>query len=485
MTTAANAHRTAIIRGDLSRPTRASLSYGLINDGTTFFDYGCGRGEDIAGLKKMGITATGWDPHYRPNGPKTEADIVNLGFVVNVIADPSERADALRAAWNLTGKALIVSARLTNEQRSITVGRPHGDGFVTGHGAFQRFYSQAELRLWIDTILEVESIAVAPGIFVAFREEKDANEFLLQHRPRRTVSVQISRADRLFDENRELLDDLIGFYTARGRLPAAGEQPGLEQRIRANLRSYRRAWTVVDKVTETDWEAIATERANDVLADLALLKLNRRPNFTALPTATQRDIKTFHGSYKNAVQLADDLLFSAGKLELIEAAARSSAVGKKLPTALYVHRTALNEIPHLLRVYEGCARWLAGDVEGTTLIKLATDKPKVSYLAYPTFDTDPHPQLQSTTYVKLGALDVDWRDYSDSANPPLLHRKEEFVGQDYPLREKFTRLTRQEERFGLLCSDTRTIGNSVGWNARLQDAGVELRGHRVVRSRRA
>ncbi len=109
----------------------------------------------------------------------------------------------------------------------------------------------------------------------------------------------------------------------------------------------------------------------------------------------------------------------------------------------------------------------------------------MSHLAYPTFDTDPHPQLQSTTYVTLGALDVDWRDYSDSENPPLLHRKEEFVGHDYPLRGKFTRLTLQEERFGLLCTDTRTIGNSVGWNARLQDAGVELRGHRVVRRRRA
>ncbi len=163
----------------------------------------------------MGITATGWDPHYLPDGPRTHADIVNLGFVVNVIADPGERAGALRAAWNLTGKALIVSARLTSEQRSITVGRPHGDGFVTGHGAFQRFYSQSELRLWIDTILEVESIAVAPGIFIVFRNEKDANEFLLRHRPRRTVPVQISRGYRLFDENRDKLDDLIGYHTAR------------------------------------------------------------------------------------------------------------------------------------------------------------------------------------------------------------------------------------------------------------------------------
>ncbi len=33
-----------------------------------------------------------------------------------------------------------------------------------------------------------------------------------------------------------------------------------------------------------------------------------------------------------------------------------SAVGKLLPTALYVHRTALEALDPLLRVYEGCAR---------------------------------------------------------------------------------------------------------------------------------
>ncbi len=52
----------------------------------------------------------------------------------------------------------------------------------------------------------------------------------------------------------------------------------------------------MNKATDTDWEAIAIGRASDVLADLVLLKLNRRPNFMALLTVTQRDIKTFHGS---------------------------------------------------------------------------------------------------------------------------------------------------------------------------------------------
>ena len=89
--------------------------------------------------------------------------------------------------------------------------------------------------------------------------------------------------------------------------------------------------------------------------------------------------------------------------------------------------------------------------------------------------------LRRTTYVRIGALDVDERDYSQSDNPPILHRKECFVGDDYPLRDKFARLTAQEERFGLLSGDTRDIGNLRGWQQRLAACGVALRGHRVVR----
>jgi hypothetical protein len=40
-------HRTAIGRGDLSRPVRQSLVDGLISPETSVLDYGCGRGQDV------------------------------------------------------------------------------------------------------------------------------------------------------------------------------------------------------------------------------------------------------------------------------------------------------------------------------------------------------------------------------------------------------------------------------------------------------
>ena len=44
----------------------------------------------------------------------------------------------------------------------------------------------------------------------------------------------------------------------------------------------------------------------------------------------------------------------------------------------------------------------------------------------------------------------------------------------------FDRLTRQEERAGLL-EETATIGTRSGWADRLRSMGYALRGHRLVR----
>ena len=484
MVTLDQRHRTAIVRGALSRPVRLAVDLGIVDAETTVFDYGCGYGEDLDGLAEAGISAAGWDPHFRPDNAKNAADVVNLGYVINVIPDMAERHKVVRDAWRLSERALVVSARLDNERRSLTNGRPHRDGFITAHGTFQKFYGQGELRTWLDTVLEVETIAVAPGVFVAFKAEEDANEFLLRTRRRRSLAVCVSRSDRIYDEHRAALDALIAFFSERGRLPAKAEQLKLQQQLTDAVGSVRRAWRVVVAVTpDVDWDAVVAERRLDLLVDLALLKLNRRPTFTKLPETTRHDVRGLIGSYKQATSDADELLYSAGDTALVSEAADDSPVGKRLPTSLYVHESALQDLPPVLRVYEGCARWLVGEVDGANLIKLATDKPKVSYLEYPDFDRLPHPTLRRTTFVRIGALDVDERDYSDSDNPPILHRKETFVGLDYPLKGKFERFTAQEERFGLLGSDTRSIGNLRGWQDRLQEMGLQLHGHRVVRPR--
>ena len=178
--------------------------------------------------------------------------------------------------------------------------------------------------------------------------------------------------------------------------------------------------------------------------------------------------------------MADLLLFRAGDPEAIDDACKESTIGKLLPKALYVHRDAIESLEPQLRIYEGCARNYIGDVEGANIVKIHRHSGKVSYLCYPKFDKDPHPALRRSFKVNLRNLDIHCYDYSESDNPPVLHRKESFLEETDPRFAKFSKLTRQEERWGLL-DETSTIGTRNGWNIRLAENSVVLRGHRVVR----
>ena len=174
------------------------------------------------------------------------------------------------------------------------------------------------------------------------------------------------------------------------------------------------------------------------------------------------------------------LLFSAGDQDAVERACLAASVGKLLPDALYVHHTALEHLPPLLRVYEGCGRQLAGAVEGLTLVKLFRRRARVSYLAYEDFDRVAHPALRSAVVADLKRLDLQFRDYTSSTNPPVLHRKELFVADDYPARQRFARLSAREDRLGLLDAAS-TIGTRNGWLAVLSNAGLSIHGHRITR----
>lgn len=103
---------------------------------------------DVERLSLKGFSAQGWDPFYAPDTPLSMADIVNLGYVINVIEDTQERSSALQNAWSLTREVLIVAAQILvdDSQRGIMV---YGDGIITKN-TFQKYYQQEELKtIWI------------------------------------------------------------------------------------------------------------------------------------------------------------------------------------------------------------------------------------------------------------------------------------------------------------------------------------------------
>jgi DNA phosphorothioation-associated putative methyltransferase len=227
------------------------------------------------------------------------------------------------------------------------------------------------------------------------------------------------------------------------------------------------------------WIFIREERSQDLLVYLALSRFSGRPRFSELPSDLQFDIRAFFSTYHRACELADNLLFSTGKIEIIRNACRNSSVGKQTPDALYLHFSALPLLPPVLRVYEGCARAYIGSVEGANVIKLHQGKPQVSYLYYPDFESNPHPALAASLVVPLNTFHIQYREYTDSKNPFILHRKETFLAPDHPLRPKFARLTNQEERYNLY-DKAESIGTREGWQKVLDEKGVYLADHRLL-----
>ena len=427
----------------------------------------------------MGYQASGWDPSHRSEAPKARSAVVNLGYVVNVIEDVSERCDTLRRAWSLTDRALIVSERLNVDRRALRESISCADGCVTSRGTFQKFYEQHELRDWIDRTLEASAVPAAPGIFYVFRDEQVRSNSLATRYRRRGTTPRLTETAELFVAHEELLRPLMEFVTDQGRLPFDDELEGASSIIEV-FGSLRKAFQVVLTVTDEErWGQIRRERRQDLQVYLALSQFEGRMSFGRLPVSLQRNVKAFFGSYKKACAEADELLFSLGQAGVVDAACRQSRIGKLTPSALYVHESALPVISPVLRLYEGCARSYWGRVEGANIIKLHLGEPKVSYLCYPEFDRDPHPALASALSIHLQTFRVRTRDYRSSFNRPILHRKELFVAPHYPWRNKFARLTRIEESKGLYV-DTSLIGFENGWNEVLARNRLYLKGHRLL-----
>ena len=81
--------------------------------------------------------------------------------------------------------------------------------------------------------------------------------------------------------------------------------------------------------------------------------------------------------------------------------------------------------------------------------------------------------------MDLRSLHLKYRDFTESADPPILHRKEEFVPEDYARRSVFAAVTMAEEAAGLY-ANPESIGSRDRWQATLRSRGVIVRGHEIV-----
>lgn len=225
---------TALARSGFSAPVQTLARYGFLDGQFTLFDYGCGRGDDVRGLIENGLPAAGWDPYYAPDRPIHPGDLVNLGFVINVIEDFDERLEALTRAWSLAQRLLVVSVMLANQNEPR--GRGFRDGVLTRRGTFQKYYTQAEIKAFIQAALDEEPIPVAPGVLYVFRDKDAEQRFLLErYRSRRNRPSGAGPATR----HQGLLRRLPG---RAGHRPAAAVPDRRCRRHRAGLPDGGGTW---------------------------------------------------------------------------------------------------------------------------------------------------------------------------------------------------------------------------------------------------
>lgn len=466
-------HRTAIRRFQYSRPISLAVSHRLIQEDRTIFDYGCGHGHDVGLLQKSGLKAEGWDPYFRPDAPLKPADIVNLGYVLNVIEDPAERSETLRKAFALALKALVVAVRV---DQSLDKGLPFQDGLITSRGSFQKIYSQAEFRQFLGDTLGVRPYIAGLGVAYAFKEDNEESRYVSDTafqravRPQRDVTAE-------FEDHPEAVP-LLELVRKLGRLPLPqefDEYEKLESAFGSRHRINRLLWKVIHPDT---LDEVQRQRREDLLISLAMIRLqgSKPVRFRSLPPDVQADVKTLWTSYQQSVKESEAFLFGLGNPDIVKAAISKLRIGKRLPEDIYFHVSQESLLPPLLRLIVFAGRQIVGDVEAD-LIKISSDGRKVSFLRYTNFDTAAHPELTYSVKVYLPKAAHSFRDYADSTNPPILHRKEAFLDELHPDFEACQALTKREEEMGLLSRND--IGTRNGWAAALTERNAAVRGYTI------
>ena len=146
---------------------------------------------------------------FSPDGPHTAADIVNLGYVINVIEDTAERRRCTPASMGSCQKVLIASAQILVPGRgNQQVG--FGDGVLTRWGTFQKYFSQGELREYIETGVGSRSQYRRHSVvFYVFRDEGLRQQFLAKRYRHRSVVPRQRVSEITFREHKAILEPLI------------------------------------------------------------------------------------------------------------------------------------------------------------------------------------------------------------------------------------------------------------------------------------
>ncbi|USD59501.1 DNA phosphorothioation-associated putative methyltransferase [Vibrio sp. SCSIO 43140] len=486
-------HRTAIVRHELSAPMKLLAKSGFLDGRYSIFDYGCGRGDDLRELEAHGLDALGWDPNFQPDNEKVRSDVVNLGFVLNVIEDRDERLEALLRAWDLADKVLVVSVMLANESY-ISQFKPYKDGVITSRNTFQKYYAQSEIKAYVEHSLQEDAIAAGPGIFYVFKDKLEEQSYLQNKYKRSHAWQQLTspapieakdKAKLVISQNSELFEGFWNRCLDLGRLPANDEFSRSEE-VRSLVGSHKKTFSLLSEMYDTKmFEAAEKERKEDLLLFFSMGLFEKRKPYTQQPETLKRDIKALFSDYNAALSLATELLFTIADTELIEQ--QSAKAGKQLPASIFneghsliFHKSYINELPLLLRVYVGSALQMYGEIDDNVdLIKVHTTSGKLSLMCYDDFSSSV-PKLVERIKIKMADQDIDFFDYIDEGRQPPLLNKHLLMSES---EESYSKQLSFDKRLAKLCGivfDREVIIHRATFDQILKDNNKKLSGYRIL-----
>ncbi|WP_295880899.1 DNA phosphorothioation-associated putative methyltransferase [uncultured Thiohalocapsa sp.] len=474
-------HRTALSRYGFSAPIQSLARNGLLDGTHSLFDYGCGRGDDLRGLRENGVDAQGWDPYFAPDEPVVGADIVNLGFVINVIEDFDERLEALTRAWSLARKLLVVSVMLANHNDPR--GERFRDGVMTRRGTFQKYYTQAEIKAFLEEVLDEEAIPVGPGVHYIFRD-KDAEQRLLVNRYRSRRNLlrlpprspaehrERPRRDRAAEKYRAHQQELERLWALRldsGRDPDKTETPdqlALTEAFGSVPKALR--FIVAQKIADLGEEAVRAmlersvkARLDDLLVYFALDQFGRRKPYKHLESGLKRDIKAFFGDYAQARAQGLAMLMQIADVDAIEQACLTAAehglgwlaqrdqdadepggdaergqedgsTSRPRAKSLTLGSGLVDRLPALLRTYIGAASAAYGDYQNADLLKIHIGSGKLTLMRFDDFHGQALPRMLERVKIKLREQDVELYSYGGDYPPPYLYWKSRYLNEEDP-----------------------------------------------------
>jgi DNA phosphorothioation-associated putative methyltransferase len=153
-------------------------------------------------------------------------------------------------------------------------------------------------------------------------------------------------------------------------------------------------------------------------------------------------------------------------------------IGKRLPDAIYLHRSAQQSIPPELRTILGDAEACLKTTADWNVLKLYTRKNQVSFLKYINFFEDAFPILETAISLDLESEKTTIRSYRESVNPPILHKKELLILRDHPQFNVFAEITLKAELMGLYATKS-PIGFLRHWNTILAEKKITVIGNTI------